>query len=79
MINDSIIYKFFKDFTNHRKETNMVVVFSCRLFPNILKYRYHHQWNLPAIWKTSICVTNILPKISSLPSLLDTYLMEMEI
>ena len=28
MINNPIIYKFFKDFTNHRKETNRAVVFS---------------------------------------------------
>ena len=31
-------YKFFKDFTNHRKKTNRVVVFSRRPFPNLLKY-----------------------------------------
>ena len=37
MINNPIIYKFFKDFTNHRKKINRAVVFSCRLFPNILK------------------------------------------
>ena len=34
-----IIYKFLKDFTNHRKKTSRVVDFSCRPFPNILKYR----------------------------------------
>ena len=39
--NNPIIYKFFKDFTNHRKKTNMAVIFSCRPFPNILKYRDH--------------------------------------
>ena len=39
MINNPIIYKFFEDFTNHRKKTNRVVVFSSRPFPNILKYR----------------------------------------
>ena len=31
--------KFFKNFTNHRKKTNGPVVFSCRPFPKILKYR----------------------------------------
>ena len=36
MINNPIIYKFFKDFTNHRKKTNRAVAFSCRPFPNIL-------------------------------------------
>ena len=30
---------FFNDFTNHRKKTNRAVVFNCRPFPNILKYR----------------------------------------
>ena len=38
VINNFIIYKLFKDFSNHRKKTNrVVVVFSCRPFPNILK------------------------------------------
>ena len=39
MINKLIICKFFKDFTNHRRKTNKMVVFSCRSLPNILKYR----------------------------------------
>ena len=39
--NNPIIYKLFKDFTNHRKKTNRAVVFSCRPFSNILKYRDH--------------------------------------
>ena len=30
MINNPIIYKFFKDFSNHRKKTNRAVVFSSR-------------------------------------------------
>ena len=50
MINNLIIHKSFKDFTNHRKNTNRAVFFSCRLFPNILVYR-DHQWNLSTIWK----------------------------
>ena len=29
-----VIYKFFKDFTNYRKRTGKVVVFSCRLLLN---------------------------------------------
>ena len=53
MINNPIIYKFFKDFTNHRKKTNRAVVFSCRPFPNILKYM-DNWWNLPTIWKTRL-------------------------
>ena len=51
VINNPIICKSFKDFTNHRKKTNRAVVFSSRPFPNILKYR-DHQWGLPIIWKT---------------------------
>ena len=39
MINNPILYKFFKDFTNHRKKTDRAVVFSSRPFPKILKYR----------------------------------------
>ena len=39
VINNPIIYKFFKDFTNHRKKTNRAVVLCCRPFPNFLKYR----------------------------------------
>ena len=35
-INNFIIYKFFKDFTNHRKKTKKAAVFSSRPFPNIL-------------------------------------------
>ena len=64
VINNPITYKFlqqtiiynnhiFKEFTNHRKKTNMAVVFSCRPFPNILKYG-DHWWNLPTIWKTRL-------------------------
>ena len=48
-----IVYKFFKDFANHRKKTNRVAVLSCKPFPNILKYR-DHEWDLPTIWKTRL-------------------------
>ena len=41
VINNPIIYIFFKDFTNHRKKTNRALVFSFRPFPNILKYEDH--------------------------------------
>ena len=58
MINNPIIYKFFKDFTNHRKKTNRVVVFSCRPFPNILKYR-DNTWDPPVIWKRRLLQTHI--------------------
>ena len=33
---NSTTYKFFKDFTNHKKKTNRVIDFSCRPFSNIL-------------------------------------------
>ena len=36
---NAIIYKFLKDFTNHRKKTIRVKMFTCRPFSNILKYR----------------------------------------
>ena len=48
-----IIYKFFKDFSNHSKKTNRVVAFSSKPFQNIFKYR-DHQWDLPKIWKTRL-------------------------
>ena len=32
-----MIYKFFKDFTNHKKKADRAVVFSCRPFSNILE------------------------------------------
>ena len=57
MINNRIIYKFLKDFTNHRKKTNMAMVFSCRPFPNIFKCR-DHGWDFPTIWKTSFLQTH---------------------
>ena len=53
VINNPIIYKLFQDFTNHRKRTNRVVLFSCRLFPNIVKYR-DLCWELPTISKTRL-------------------------
>ena len=36
MISNPIIYKFFKDFTNHRKKTNRVVVLALDLSPPFL-------------------------------------------
>ena len=58
MINNPIICKFFKDFTNHKKKTNRSVVFSGRPFPKILKYR-DHGWDLPTIWYTRLLQTHI--------------------
>ena len=37
----SLINKYFKDCSNHRKKTNMEVVFSHKPLPNIFKYRDH--------------------------------------
>ena len=54
----SLLFKFFKNFTNHRKRINRAVDFSSRPFPNILKHR-NHQWDLPAIWKTRLLQTHI--------------------
>ena len=58
MINNPIIYKFFKDFTNHKKKTNRLALLSCRPFLNILKYR-DQRWALPIIWKTRLLQTHI--------------------
>ena len=45
VINKPILCKFFKDFTNHKKKTN--------LSPNILKCS-NHRWGLRIIWKTRL-------------------------
>ena len=58
VINKPVIYKFFKDFTNHRKKSSRAVVFSCRPFPDILKIK-DYGWDLPTIWKTRILLTHI--------------------
>ena len=57
VINNPIIYKFFKDFTNPRKNTNRAVVFSSWSFPKIFKYM-DHQWHLPTTWKTRLSDTH---------------------
>ena len=46
VINKLILYKLFKDFTNHRKKTNSEAVFRCQPFPQILKYRDHRCYLL---------------------------------
>ena len=56
LINNPIIYKFFKDFTNHRKKTNKAVGFSYTPFPIIFEYR-NHRWDFPTIWKTRLLYT----------------------
>ena len=58
VINKRIIYKFFKEFVNHKKKTNRVVVFSCRCNPNILKY-CQHRLNVPKIRRSRFIETQI--------------------
>ena len=43
MINNPIIYKFFKDFTNHRKKTNRVVVLAVDLSQKFLNIGIHND------------------------------------
>ena len=50
VVNKTIIYKFFQDFTNHRKKTNRAVVFSAKPFPNTFKYKTH-RLDIPTLWK----------------------------
>ena len=39
VVNKFNLYKFYKNFTNYGKETNKVILFSCRHLSNILKYK----------------------------------------
>ena len=41
VIDNPIVYKFFRDFTNHKKKNNRVVDFSCTLLANAIKYSNH--------------------------------------
>ena len=71
VINEHIIYKFLKEFINHKKKTNRVVVFSCRFLPNILKYfmklaknqkiKIHSDTN----WKTQVIHMKVQVQSSS--------------
>ena len=58
VINNLIIYKFFKEFINHKKMTNRIVVFSCRCIPNILKH-CDHSLNFPKIRRSRLIETQI--------------------
>ena len=49
-INNLIMYKFLKDFSNQRKKTNQMLVFSHIPLPILLKYR-DHRWDLLAVYK----------------------------
>ena len=64
MINNPIIYKFSKDFTNHGKKSKSPVALSFRPFPNMLKYM-NYRWDLPTkkkffrhILKSSVSMCN---------------------
>ena len=52
MINKFIIFKNFKNFTNHGKKTNRKIDFSHRPFPNIFRHNNHR-------WKTRFLQTHI--------------------
>ena len=58
VINNLIIYKFFKEFINHKKKTNRAVVFSCRYFPSIFKY-CDRRLNFPKIKRSRFIQTQI--------------------
>ena len=58
MINRHIIQKFFKDFSNHRKQTNGAVGFRCRFLTNILKYR-DKKCELTTLRKIRFLLTHI--------------------
>ena len=58
MINNPVMYKSFKDFTDPRSETNRAVGLSYRTYPNFLKY-WDHRKELTAIWKTKLLETHI--------------------
>ena len=58
VIKNLIIYKFFKEFINHKKKTNRAVAFSCRCIPNILKY-CDHGLNFPKIRRPRFIETQI--------------------
>ena len=45
-----IFFKFFIDFTHHRKRNNRAIAFSYTSLSNILKYRVYRD-DLPTIWK----------------------------
>ena len=57
-VSTNLLFTSFSDFTNNRKKTNGVIVFSSRPFPNILKYR-NNQWDLLTFWKIRLLQTHI--------------------
>ena len=51
MIKKRDIYKFFKNFTNHRRKNTRSIILNYKLLPNFLKYTEHRQ-NVPTFSKT---------------------------
>ena len=58
VVNNPIIHKFSKDFTNNGKKSNRAIVFSYIPLPNILKYMVHIS-DLQTTWKTRFLQTHI--------------------
>ena len=69
VISNPIIYKFFKDFTNHRKKTNKAVVFSQKQSSSFTE----HFLTL-GIWLNSLCSNHHHLKIKILIKHLASYL-----
>ena len=46
-----IIFKLFKDFGNHERNTSRALVFSCKPLPTIPMYKNHKE-DLPTFRKT---------------------------
>ena len=53
-----IIFKLFKDFGNHKRNTNRALVFSCKPLPTIPTYKNHKE-DLPTFRKTWFLQTHI--------------------
>ena len=58
VIDRLIICKFFKDFTNHGKETVRTLLFSCRPHPNTFTYR-NLKSDFPTTWRIRFIETYI--------------------
>ena len=54
--NQPINCKFFKEFTNHRKNISRAVVFRCKVYS--VRYK-DHRWDPSTIWKTRYLQTHI--------------------
>ena len=70
VVNKPVIYRFFKDFSNHRKKTNREVVLTVDLSATFLSTETTND-HLPTIWKMT--TNNHLPTIWK-RRLLQTYI-----